>query len=618
MTTRNDTALDLFYLLPDQRILVCRACKAGVVPQHLVTHIRAHYRRLYPDFGTKRSTVEWVKNRLLTSLPCELLDPLVESIPVPPSDTKAFPILKLHVGYGCTHCPIVSKREEEIRRHYNICHAEVRRGRGGAVANSRGIMQKRLNSEHYGDQPPCQPAFYQRFFTAGVKGSICFRVKAPEKETEDATLRQQSSVSRSDEGDFVMGQVFGALARLETTQSGEQLTLDTELATTQVSPWLERTRWLHYLKGISLDRAAGLARLPNQHDEPVLYEVGLAVDRLVEAAYMSLCEEKVNFFGQKRIASFLPRTEVYSRPLVYKLKESTYKQYKQLWKRALAFICRTCDPEQDIQFQHALGSCQTALFDSLLGIAARKVAQPSSAPEQLDRICLDFCLSLLEQPIRGNVFESPLVGFLAVLGIDENNNTLYEAPNYTPKLSAFIKIAQLLVLQKAVLLAEDGVVQDPLDPLDEMRNRFMTLENATPFTWAVHLRSFGKRIRDCTTSLGYMRWSEDGQTINYREIELQIPVFKRFAMEQVHATQQSLEALFLLDADESRAEVIPRLALDRLRDDPTNVTRGWSFLKDRRNTDILPPSETWLLRRVIRTDGLRDRFCALNSGRNIT
>ena len=71
-----------------------------------------------------------------------------------------------------------------------------------------------------------------------------------------------------------------------------------------------------------------------------------------------------------------------------------------------------------------------------------------------------------------------------------------------------------------------------------------------------------------------MRWSEDGQTINYREIELQIPVFKRFAMEQVHATQQSLEALFLLDADESRAEVIPRLALDRLRDDPTNVTRG--------------------------------------------
>jgi len=312
MATKNDTALDLFQLLPDQRILACRACKAGIVPQHLVTHIRAHHRRLYPEFETKRSTIDWVKNRLLTSLPCELLNPLAESIPLPPSDTKAFPVLKLHVGYGCTHCPVVSKREEEIRRHYNICHAKIRRGRGGAVANSRGIMQKRLNSEHYGDQPPCQPAFYQRFFTAGVKGSICFRVRAPEKEAKDAT--RQSSVSTSDESDFVMGQIFGALARLETTQSGEQLVLDTEITSTQVSPWLERTRWLHYLKGIPLSRAAGLARLPNQQDEPVLYEVASAVDRLVEAAYMSLCEEKVNFFGQKKIASFLPRTEVYSRP----------------------------------------------------------------------------------------------------------------------------------------------------------------------------------------------------------------------------------------------------------------------------------------------------------------
>jgi hypothetical protein len=65
-----------------------------------------------------------------------------------------------------------------------------------------------------------------------VKGSICFQVKAPERETEDAALQQQSSVSRSDEGDYVIGQVFSALAQLETTHSGEQLILDTELAST--------------------------------------------------------------------------------------------------------------------------------------------------------------------------------------------------------------------------------------------------------------------------------------------------------------------------------------------------------------------------------------------------
>lgn len=108
----------------------------------------------------------------------------------------------------------------------------------------------------------------------------------------------------------------------------------------------------------------------------------------------------------------------------------------------------------------------------MLALAVEKAAKASSALELLDYMCLGICLSLLEQPLCGSIFESPLVGFLAVIGIDENNDTLHEASKYTPKLSAFIKIAQLLVLQKSVILAEEGLVQDPLDSLDEMRKRF--------------------------------------------------------------------------------------------------------------------------------------------------
>ena len=94
-----------------------------------------------------------------------------------------------------------------------------------------------------------------------------------------------------------MDQIFGTLACLETTQSHAERIPDAALTKTQVSPWLERTRWLHYLKGVPLDKAVRLARLLTQYDEPMLYEIGLAVDRLVEAAHLSLREEKVNFFG---------------------------------------------------------------------------------------------------------------------------------------------------------------------------------------------------------------------------------------------------------------------------------------------------------------------------------
>ena len=74
MATKNDNALDFFHLLLDQRIWAYRACKAGVAPPHLVSHIHAHHRRFYPKFKTKRCSIAWVRNRSLVSLPCELLD----------------------------------------------------------------------------------------------------------------------------------------------------------------------------------------------------------------------------------------------------------------------------------------------------------------------------------------------------------------------------------------------------------------------------------------------------------------------------------------------------------------------------------------------------------------
>jgi hypothetical protein len=82
----------------------------------------------------------------------ELLNPLTKSIPLPPLDTKAFLVLRLYVSYSCTYYPIVSKCEVEIRRYYNIYYTKIRRRYNGAIANSRGIIQKRLNSKYYSNQ----------------------------------------------------------------------------------------------------------------------------------------------------------------------------------------------------------------------------------------------------------------------------------------------------------------------------------------------------------------------------------------------------------------------------------------------------------------------------------
>jgi hypothetical protein len=73
----------------------------------------------------------------------------------------------------------------------------------------------------------------------------------------------------------------------------------------------------------------------------------------------------------------------------------------------------------------------------------------------LDESCLGLCIALLDHDLRGDLFESVIVGYLAVLGIDDARGTLREACQYTP-LSGLIKIAQMLTEQ-----VDAGDQEDP-------------------------------------------------------------------------------------------------------------------------------------------------------------
>jgi hypothetical protein len=103
-----------------------------------------------------------------------------------------------------------------------------------------------------------------------------------------------------------------------------------------------------------------------------------------------------------------------------------------------------------------------------------------------------------------------VLSFLAVLGINRKPGGVFRSPiSYSPDLSKFIKIAQMLVVQRAVSAADDGEVEHPSDLLDEMRERFMMRGSRTAFDWASRLRAYAKKVVSNTTSLSYITWSED-------------------------------------------------------------------------------------------------------------
>ncbi|KAF9882715.1 hypothetical protein FE257_005499, partial [Aspergillus nanangensis] len=152
----------------------------------------------------------------------------------------------------------------------------------------------------------------------------------------------------------------------------------------------------------------------------------------------------------------------------------------------------------------------------------------------------------------------------------------------------------------------------PADALDEMREWFLLFGTRAPFGWITRLRTYGKKIQNSTTSMGYIYWSDDEQTLSYKELELSMSGFRRFIATQVELAQADLERLFLLHEEEEREQIVPRLVLYELRDDPTNNRWGWNFLQDARTrTALSTTGERWLLDRVLETSWLREEFLEL-------
>ncbi|KAL6228872.1 hypothetical protein BDW75DRAFT_235607 [Aspergillus navahoensis] len=101
---------------------------------------------------------------------------------------------------------------------------------------------------------------------------------------------------------------------------------------TEVSPWLELTRWPEYLGTCNLVAAAALGALPDPSQEPLLVLLVQSVERLIQQSYHTIKDRRINEFDQIRINTFLSQQpKIWDRPFQIHLKPSTYTSYRQVW-----------------------------------------------------------------------------------------------------------------------------------------------------------------------------------------------------------------------------------------------------------------------------------------------
>ena len=241
---------------------------------------------------------------------------------------------------------------------------------------------------------------------------------------------------------------------------------------------------------------------------------------------------------------------------------------------------------------------------------------------------LDFCLSLLDEQIKGHENNSSFLIGLALLGVKENG--WHGVDSFPSKLSSILKISRFLIIRHAYEslaisytrtenssenssesdldspdISGSNLEHKPLDRLTNLVNRFMIKGTHSPIHWILDLRAYGLKIARNSTSIGQIDW--DGETILYSGISFSMSNFRGFLHGLVHSTRTILfdEILFKSIA---KSRDIPVIPWTKIHENPLNNSLYSNFLHNpQSNLDIARPQD-WLFNRISLNRDLLRRF----------
>jgi hypothetical protein len=140
----------------------------------------------------------------------------------------------------------------------------------------------------------------------------------------------------------------------------------------------------------------------------------------------------------------------------------------------------------------------------------------------LTNALMDLCmLVVMQDTSRISLYESPMMHYLAMRGVDETNKTFYSSFGYTKILAAALWINRLLLLEVAVPsepwlelgLESKAQVASVRDRIDEIRKKHLCEGSFSPTSSILTQLAMGKHLNKMHQSQPNIYWSEDGQTI---------------------------------------------------------------------------------------------------------
>ncbi|KAF4473732.1 Bloom syndrome protein-like protein [Colletotrichum fructicola Nara gc5] len=404
--------------------------------------------------------------------------------------------------------------------------------------------------------------------------------------------------------------------------------------------WLYRVGWTRDLEGLNRTQLQEATR-PIEDGEETLEAIWAVFNSVADKARATAAPHKVGhdvlFEAERKEISQKP-----VRPFDNRMEDDTWQRYKEVWRKMVSILFRMDEwPERErppYRFTMRQGSLWDAFTSRVeADVGSREAAQA----EEVERMCLDAIIAIIEDPYKQSQKESAMIGALAVLGIREDGGW-HQATEYTTNYSAVIKVAKMFVVYQAWLERQDEVAEltatkgaeaayeeasSVFHLVRDKVRRFMTRMPGRPddeprvMNWIYDARTYGMHIRFNTVAPGMVDWS--GDRISFRRVQVRVCELAEMFHGLAQEARSLLAQLAVVDGHGDRdnehgdehgdgyggrsalAAALPAIRWDSMHDDHSQDRPGYSFLHDDRNEAWVGKGKGWIARRIAESEARR-------------
>lgn len=217
-------------------------------------------------------------------------------------------------------------------------------------------------------------------------------------------------------------------------------------------------------------------------------------------------------------------------------------------------------------------------------------------------------LTVMQDTSRISLYDSPMMHYLAVRGIDEPSQSLRSAFFYTPILAGMLWINRLIILEVAVpsapwpelKLDSKADVESVPERIHELRQLHLCEGSFSPTSSILTQLAMGKKFNKTHQSPSNIHWSDDEQTIYYLGQPIRLGKIEAMCHKIIGELQELMKVLTF-------GSEVPNVDLSRIVDSmawsQAFRRQNFSFIEHVQNQDQVKGDYRYLLDRARRREG---------------